>query len=668
MKTKQILIALLLFTSSFLYAQTPKFQWVKGGGSAGSATNSGLMESCKWLGTDAHGNIYGLSSIFDVGIHIDTSLHTNGFGNDDFAVFSYRCDGSLRWVRYFGSITNDTPIGLYTDNEGNSFVAGHVPVNNYGNSYFGDSTILQTTTMKKSAFIAKIDSNGHTSWLSMPEPAFQTVQAFASLRAMKPDNQGNLCAFTTFEKTTIWGTFTIPEKGYYVVKFDKSNGNVIGVTKLDYKGSAGHSSTNMQFEIDSDNSYYLIDALNHPDTLFVGNNVLTCENDSILITSISKFLPTGNLSWINYIKTNYYTYQSKSFILRVIIKDDYVYIPGLANNNVNFFGSIINNPFINYSYIKVPLLIRLRKDNGNYVSLNHVYNRTNSTFSALRKTSNGIVVSGYTGAGTSGNEIMMYNQSDTLKPASTYNTAYPFVLGIDTALTHFNWGIATRANSADAKIEALAVDKADNIYAGGIFSDSIYNSFGSGIGSQGGPSDFFIAKIAVTNNCGCAVAQTFPQFVSLNNNVLTVKGTATGVTDSLYWYWGDGSSTKYIAQNTNVSHTYSVGGNYSVSLRSYNYCGTKDSSIQITGVGITEQELKYLAAYPNPVSHTLTIENPYQSSMQLSIYSITGKLLYSHQYQNYTTTIDMSPYEAGIYFVEMKLEDGRKAVRKVAKE
>jgi len=666
MKTKQILIALLLFTSSFLYAQTPKFQWVKGGGSAGSATNSGLMESCKWIGTDAHGNIYGMSSIFDIGIQIDTSNIANGFGFDDFAVFSYRCDGSLRWIRYYGSSSNDAPISMFSDRDGNIFVVGQVVPQLYADTYYGDTVFPAGTTGITNVFIAKLDSNGHTTWLKFPPvSAFPMGGAFLSI---KPDNQGNVSLLAKLNGAGNWGTFTIPSKGYYVVKFDKSNGNVIGVTKLDYKGSAGHSSTNMQFEIDSDNSYYLIDALNHPDTLFVGNNVLTCENDSILITSISKFLPTGNLSWINYIKTNYYTYQSKSFILRIIIKDDYVYIPGIANNNVNFFGSIINNPFINFSYIKVPLLIRLRKDNGNFVSLNHVFNRTNSTFSALGKTSNGIVVSGSTGAGISGNEIFMYNQNDTLKPGSTYNTAYPFVLGIDTALAHFNWGIATRANSADTRIEALAVDKADNIYAGGIFSDSIYNSFGAGIGSQGGPSDFFIAKIAVTNNCGCAVAQTFPQKVSLNNNVLIVKGTATGVVDSLYWYWGDGSSTKYLAQNTNVSHTYSVGGNYSVSLRSYNYCGIKDSTIQITGVGITEQELKYLAAYPNPVSHTLIIENPYQSSMQLSIYSITGKLLFNHQYQNYTTTIDMSPYEAGIYFVEMKLEDGRKAVRKVAKE
>ncbi|MFZ4739755.1 MAG: T9SS type A sorting domain-containing protein [Bacteroidales bacterium] len=665
MKTKQILITLLLFISTFLYAQTPKFQWVKGGGSAGSATNSGLMESCKWIGTDAKGNIYGMSSIFDVGIHIDTSLHTNGFGLDDFAVFSYRCDGSLRWVKYFGSSSNDAPIGMFSDSDGNIFVVGQVVPQLYADTHYGDTVFPAGTTGITNVFIAKLDSNGHTTWLRFPPvSAFPMGGAFLSIQ---PDNQGNVSLLAKLNGAGTWGTFTIPSKGYYVVKFDKSNGNVIGLTKLDFNYK-GVSLLGDNLTIDTDNSIYLNCGLGHPDTLLVGNNIITCENDSVQTFTIIKFLPTGSVSWYKPIKCNGLAGQWKSITSKPIIKGSYVYLSGDANNNINFLGGIINNPFINYSFIKVPLVICLRKDNGNFVSLNHVYNREYAEFNTLTSTSNNIVVAGASSVGFSGNDVFMYNQTDTLKPTSEINKVYPFVLSIDTALTHFNWGIATRVNSADAKIEALAVDKADNIYAGGIFSDSIYNSFGSGIGSQGGPSDFFIAKIAVTNNCGCSVAQTFPQKVSLNNNVLIVKGTATGVTDSLYWYWGDGSKTKYIVQNTSVSHTYSVGGNYSVSLRSYNYCGTKDSTIQITGVGITEQELKYLAAYPNPVSHTLTIENPYQSSMQLSIYSITGKLLYSHQYQNYTTTIDMSPYEAGIYFVEMKLEDGRKAVRKVAKE
>jgi hypothetical protein len=212
------------------------------------------------------------------------------------------------------------------------------------------------------------------------------------------------------------------------------------------------------------------------------------------------------------------------------------------------------------------------------------------------------------------------------------------------------------------------VDQSENIYAGGIIADSIYNSFGAGIKSHGGQSDFFIAKIAVNNNCTCVKSKPNPQLVSVVSHVVTVKGTVSGVADSLVWIWGDGSKTKYLVQNTNVTHTYTTGGNYTVCLRTYNYCGTKDSCFAVNGVGISEVELKYLNAYPNPVSGNLTIENPYQCSMQLNIYTITGKLLFSNKYENYTSTIDMSGYEKGVYFVEMILADGRKGMRKVVRE
>lgn len=267
-----------------------------------------------------------------------------------------------------------------------------------------------------------------------------------------------------------------------------------------------------------------------------------------------------------------------------------------------------------------------------------------------------------------GNRVVI-NQSDTIKPfEGIYGKSFPYIIEIDTNLSHFNWGIATKVTSDFTIIESLKIDLAGNIYAGGRIGDSIYNSFGVGMRSHGGPSDFFIAKIAAQNNCDCALAIPSMQIISLNNKILTVKGNATGLTDSLYWNWGDGSKTKYIVQNTNVSHTYTIGGNYSVCLKTYNNCGTKEVCLPVNSVGIEEQDLKYLNTYPNPVNNMLTIENFYQCRMQLKIFSITGKILFSKQYDDYTTSINMSNYERGIYFVEIILEDGRKTVRKVVRE
>jgi hypothetical protein len=657
MKTKQtFLVFFALVSGLLLSAQTPQWQWVRGGGSQDNCTNSGLFENCKWMGTDDRGNIYGMSSVFNYGIEIDTSVVPNGFGYDDFAVFSYRCDGSFRWVRYFGNNANDIPSGMITDNDGNSFIAGWVVSDQYAPAgHYGDTIIEPGTTLTPAAMVAKLDSNGHTCWISFG--AMSTITGYDFI-SVKPDNQGNICILTKFSGAITWGSFNIPEKGYYVVKFDKNNGNVIGVTKLNFNGNPNYCPSLIGFHIDTDNSYYLKDFLIYPDTIFIGDSILTSEVDGVFTSVITKFSPNGNLSWFNYIKG---TSSGDNIGMSLIaIGDDYVYADGAGQNGTNFFGNVINN---NNPNILTPFVARFRKDNGSFVSFNHLNNSVYTAINVLATTSNSVLLAGLTGGCT------LYNTNDTIKPFPTeLNTGYPFVMEIDTALTHFNWGIATRSNTPnDALVYVMVVNNAGDIYAGGTFSDSLYDGFGHGISNKGGSSEFFVAKISTNNDCNCTTANPFPQLVGISGKTLTVTGTATGLWDSLYWNWGDGTSTKYLTQNTNASHLYTVGGDYSVCLRSYNSCGTKDACLQVAGVGIDEPELKYLNAYPNPVSNTLTIENPYQCAMQLSIYQLTGKLLFSKQYQNYSNTLDMSAYEAGIYFVEIKLADGRKAVRKVVK-
>ena len=112
-----IIVLFLLLNTTILFSQSPKWQWVRGGGSNMSCNLTDNMESCKWLGVDGNGNVYGMSALGGGFTHIDTSQFS-GYGYDDFAVFSYKCDGTFRWVRYYGSSDNDIPWGLTVDNIG----------------------------------------------------------------------------------------------------------------------------------------------------------------------------------------------------------------------------------------------------------------------------------------------------------------------------------------------------------------------------------------------------------------------------------------------------------------------------------------------------------------------------------------------------------------------
>ena len=238
---KIVFSVLIAISAAWVHSQTtPKFHWVTGGGSQSSCTNSNLLESCRWIGTDARGNIYGASSVFNLNIQIDTSVRPHGFGYDDFAVFSYSCNGSFRWARYFGNAYNDEPNGMFTDMNGNSYLAGRVwgdemaPFNHYG-----DTSITQVgSTLIPAQIITKIDSSGHTVWISFGAMSATTGYFLISVQ---PDNQGNVCVLARFFGAITWGSFNIPGKGYYVLKFSPTNGNLIDVITLDYKSNYGHS-------------------------------------------------------------------------------------------------------------------------------------------------------------------------------------------------------------------------------------------------------------------------------------------------------------------------------------------------------------------------------------------------------------------------------------------
>ncbi len=606
---KTILFILFSLLITTIHSQTPSWQWIKSGGSGGYSS-SGFKESCKYVKTDNFGNIYGISLLYSSGIVIDTIQKSQGFGYDDFCVFSYRCNGDFRWARFFGcSMGYDYPGGIAVDGMGNVYVAGNVGVGSYGDGHFGDSIIPQTSTMSKSAFVAKIDSTGHTEWLNMPGPAFDNVGEY--LLHVELDNQGNINVLTWFASNTIWNTFNVPERGHYIMKFNKDNGALMGITKLEFKLSnvspIGRES--LFFTIDNDNSIYLMSDV--VDTVVVGTDTISTNypsSPSIYKTLLVKFSPNGAKMWHTVVSgtigstlDNY-----KQIYGKPLIYGDYVYIGGQTQSypGSTFFGTAIHNPIASQPTNYTKLISRFNKHNGNFISVINLKNNNNIFETPLSVRDDKIIAAG------SGGQLIIMNQNDTLQPTPSNFRNYPFIVEMDTALSQFNWGIAT-IGKGETEIDAITVDNRGNIYVAGNMNDSIYNSFGVGTAPAAGGTDFFIAKIAGTNtNCGCVYAWPSAQVVSFSGNTLTVKGSASNQPDSLYWYWGDGDSSLYSAPGTDISHTYQGTGPYTVCLRAWNYCGIKDTCITglYAGMASMQNKSQEISVYPNPANDVVYVE------------------------------------------------------------
>jgi hypothetical protein len=349
MKRALLLIAFCV-TVLLTTAQPQQFQWAVGGGSWGSGSGSDPDEGCFWIGTDAAGNVYGASQLYNSYTVIDTSIRTGSFGWRDFAVFSYRCDGSFRWVRYFGNTVNDEIYGFHVDMAGNVYLSAAVGVHSGGPAYFGDSILPASSVLNKGFCAVKLDSSGSTQWISLPGPdSYVGLPLYFPLQ-VESDNQGNLCVLIRFLGAHTWNGFTVPQKGFYVVKFSKTDGQLTGITKLEMDAEFNGSSTYTFFSIDSDNNYYISTIVNDQ-PLFIGGDTVVGNSTQLFATSVlCSFSNNGNYLWYTEVggTVNSTTNHYKRLVGKPLIIGDYVYNTGVIQQQpgANLFGVPIVNDII----------------------------------------------------------------------------------------------------------------------------------------------------------------------------------------------------------------------------------------------------------------------------------------------------------------------------------
>lgn len=79
---------------------------------------------------------------------------------------------------------------------------------------------------------------------------------------------------------------------------------------------------------------------------------------------------------------------------------------------------------------------------------------------------------------------------------------------------------------------------------------------------------------------------------------------------------------------------------------------------------ISENEV---SIYPNPTSSMLNVEMPNKNNSSIKIIDVSGRIIYSQIVSQKNTTIDLSKFNKGIYFVEVK-NNQQSYVRKIIKE
>jgi hypothetical protein len=84
--------------------------------------------------------------------------------------------------------------------------------------------------------------------------------------------------------------------------------------------------------------------------------------------------------------------------------------------------------------------------------------------------------------------------------------------------------------------------------------------------------------------------------------------------------------------------------------------------------GLLEQNPINIKIYPNPTSSKVMVDfGTSLNNVQLTIYSVDGRVLQSLQLSGKQTELDLTAYPPALYFLEMKTEKGERMVEKLIK-
>lgn len=161
----------------------------------------------------------------------------------------------------------------------------------------------------------------------------------------------------------------------------------------------------------------------------------------------------------------------------------------------------------------------------------------------------------------------------------------------------------------------------------------------------------YTSNLQSVNGCDSIVTTTISvtsvnTSASLNGIVLTAA--ANGAT----YQWINCANNQPIAGETNQSYTATANGNYAVVVTENN-CSDTSTCISILIIGLEEQSIEELSAYPNPTNGKIRIEaTATLEGVNWLLTDISGKTVLSGTFSENTPELDLSTFMKGIYLLQ----------------
>lgn len=636
-----------------LYAQS--WQWGDRGGSPQSVSSSN-WEEVKDMAVDVNGNVYILANVKSDNIDVG-GQSISGRGDMDVCLASFRCNGTLRWVKIMGSQNyGDVPLTLRTDKLNGVYLSIYSPrtANKYP-VYIGNDTVINSND-ERSFYIIKYDTSGNFKWVRAPQPDTATANFLSGTIDMDVDSAGNIHALCQLSPGIFEGSFvavsTYTFQGFpyqdCILKYDR-DGNFQGGLAFDAKNCI-RTGAKMIRDVQSGN-YYLSGGNMFSAALPMGNTQIAAASGYIACFNLE-----GKYLWD--IQSDAASIEGRL----VLDADKNMYVCGLirspsaSNPNANFNG-FVAQPYPNISNGS-PFVAKIGSDKKNVWATYAILKGTTFSAEVAMRNSGEIVLAGfhpgYLAWPGYTKDTFNYPPNSGYRPFITrFNTQTGKILGMN--------DLATDSN--DTRSRRIISDGRNNVYIGGNFSNKLtVNS--KTLYSVGGESDWFVAKYG-HNNCNCKNIPE-PKFSYTKNSLNNITFNYTGSAHStIEWDFGDGNTSTQPSPN----HIYASGGTYTICVTVTNSCGdnTYCQFVDTWPNSVEEQMLgDEVKIYPNPAYNVLIIEGM-NVGAKIELYDIVGRNVYQGVSKADREAININHLPAGNYIIQLTGTDGQRMTGKVVK-
>jgi hypothetical protein len=605
--------------------------------------------------TDASGNVmitgYFTSPTLSIG-----NISLNSFGNGDIFIAKFDTGGNVLWAQNAGGVYDDKGTAVSTDASDNIFVTGNF---NSGTISFGNISI--NNTGYTNLFIAKYNANGNLIWVNK---AGGTSNDYALDVAC--DASGN--AYVT-------GRYTSASITFGSTTFTKANNNLGDVFIVKYsalgnvlwaKNASGAADDICNSICVDANKHLLISGSFNSANFYIDGDTLINVNSSGYVGDVflAQFDSAGTLLWSSSHGGN--------------MHDEGLGICADASNNIFLTGNFYS-PSINFGSNTLP-----NADNTGYypaMFLAKIGTCSYSTYANENACTSFLSPSGH-----------LYYASGLYRDTLLSSAGCDSILNL-----HINIDAYPNSNIHLSGDSLIAIDSTANYQ----WIDCISNTLVAGANNmifnptQNGSYAVILNHGTCTDTSNCinythhCQAQFYLYPDSTQSSfwflVNQCMGSDSLSADSLSYTWMWGDSANSVSVGPYPTFTYTTAGYYticvdiidSISGCNSSFCDSayiaKSMLHQILTVQVISPNNSGLTSnfelaskddhniklYPNPAQNMVQVQflSPQNGSLQLI--HIAGEKLATYQLTNTSaSSIDLKNLSEGIYFIEIKTEQG----------